>query len=147
MDENVLSGSCHCGDVSYRFESSGPAAELPLRACQCTFCTRSDAVWTSDPEGSLDVYLARPQSVIQHRFGTGTARFLVCGRCGVLVLAVSDIDGCEYAVLNLRSAGTDTRDPVGRTRTGFDGEGTSDRLARRRRNWIPKVRFHTRRVE
>jgi hypothetical protein len=119
-----------------------PAGELPLRACQCGFCTRNDAVWTSHPDGELDVCLEAPDSVIRYRFGTGTAEFLVCGACGVLVLAVSRVEGRDYAVVNLRSAPSVDLVRGDRTPTDFDGEGRDDRFARRRRNWIPTITFH-----
>jgi hypothetical protein len=137
-----LTGGCHCGRLTYRLSVPVPVERLPVRACQCGFCTRNDAVWTSHPDGRLDVHLEDTDQMIRYRFGTGTAQFLVCGACGILVLAVSHIERRDYAVVNLRS--TESADLVrgDRTRTDFDGEGPDVRLTRRSRNWIPTVTFN-----
>ena len=138
-----LTGQCHCGALSYRLSVPVPVpvATLPARACQCGFCTRIDAAWTSHPDGELDLFVRGSASPVRYRFGTGTADFLICGLCGILVAAVSRIDGRDYAVINLRSAkgGLAGRERVS---ADFDGEQTCGRLERRCRNWIPTVRFN-----
>ena len=45
-----LHGQCHCGAMRVAIEGV-EAAELPLRACQCGFCRRHGAVWTSHVTG------------------------------------------------------------------------------------------------
>jgi hypothetical protein len=51
------------------------------------------------------------------------------------------IDGRLYAVVSVNAF--EGVDPVllRRSPASFDGEGTDDRLARRKRNWIADVRF------
>ena len=72
-------------------------------------------------------------------FGTGTAEFYVCARCGVLTFAASRIDGREYAVVNVNTF-EDAADVTLISRaTDFEGETVAQRLARRKRTWIPNV--------
>jgi hypothetical protein len=44
-------GSCHCGNVRWILQSSFAFSDLPMRACQCSFCRKHGAVSTSDPKG------------------------------------------------------------------------------------------------
>ena len=77
----------------------------------------------------------------KYRFGTATADFYVCARCGVAPFVTSAIDGGLYAVVNVNTfEGIDPATLV-RTATHFDGEGAGERLDRRKRNWIPRVRI------
>jgi hypothetical protein len=135
-------GRCHCGNISFALEWPGDAAEIPARACGCTFCTKHGGVWTSNPRATLAVTIVDAKLHSRYAFGTHTADFHVCARCGVVPVVTSEIDGNTYAVVNvnafenvepqrLRSAGAD-----------FEGEATDARLARRVRNWIGDVRLH-----
>ena len=72
-------------------------------------------------------------------FGTGTATFHVCARCGAVPLVTSDIAGQLYAVVNVNVLeGIDPSWLLPGT-SNFDGEAVEDRLARRERNWIGDV--------
>jgi hypothetical protein len=96
----IHTGGCHCGNLKLEFESVLPPAALPLRACQCTFCRRQGALSTSDPDGELRLTVAEPAQLLRYRFGLGVTDFLICRRCGVYVMASSEIDGGRYAVVN-----------------------------------------------
>lgn len=79
--------------------------------------------------------------VARYAFGTETASFMVCARCGVAPLVTSQIEGATYAVVNVNSF-----DAVDRTRirvqpASFDSEDVASRLERRRRHWIADVIF------
>ncbi|HLW74769.1 MAG TPA: aldehyde-activating protein [Gammaproteobacteria bacterium] len=134
-----LKGQCHCGNLSLEFEATVPVAELPLRACQCSFCRSHAALSTSDPKGSVSV-LARDAALVQrYRFGLGITDFLICRRCGVYLLAMMDMDGHPYAVINAnvlerRDEMTSTPQPM-----DYDGEDAGSRLARRKGRWTPVV--------
>lgn len=135
----TLTGQCHCGNIHLRYDLPIALEEIVGRACGCTYCTRHGAIYSSHPEGVLVCEINDSARVTRYRFGTETAEFLACSRCGVLALAVSDIDDRLYAVVNLRCI-TDL--DFGRLRTSgtdFDGEETASRLDRRQRNWIPDV--------
>jgi hypothetical protein len=79
--------------------------------------------------------------VSEYRFGTATAEFLICSKCGVVPLATSDIDGVLYAVVNTNTFNDEDKSMLSRSATDFDGEEVGDRLARRQRNWISVVIF------
>ena len=74
-------------------------------------------------------------------FGTGTALFHVCSRCGAVPVVTSRLDGRDYAVVSV-TAFTDV-DPalIRRAGASFEGESREERLARRKRNWIGAVEF------
>ncbi|HET6584804.1 MAG TPA: VOC family protein, partial [Nannocystaceae bacterium] len=130
-----LSGGCHCGNLTVSFEPSRPLAALAARACTCTFCAPRRLRWTSDPEGRVEIAIADERETSRYRFGTSTADFLVCRRCGSVVAAVGD-GSPLLAVINidvLDRAG-DFADAEPRS---FDGEDVQSRLARRARSWTP----------
>jgi hypothetical protein len=136
-----ISGSCHCGNI--RFTLHWPKAEktIAARACGCSFCRKHGGVWTSCPEARLDLSVANPQASSRYRFGTRTADFLICTRCGVTPLVTSDIDSHTYAVVNVNTFDDVGGYSVTQAGSNFDGESTSDRLDRRQRRWIPHVSF------
>jgi hypothetical protein len=111
--------------------------ETRLRACGCSFCRAHNTRTTSDPNGSVDIRAADWSLVERYRFGTGTAEFLICRRCGVYIGAIGESAAGTRAVINTnclddRAAFTQKPQPV-----DHDGEATGDRLARRAANWTP----------
>ena len=137
----LIHGSCHCGNIAFDLQWEPEPAEIPARACTCSFCTKHGGVWTSCPTGSLVVTIADRAHVSRYAFGTKTAVFHVCAKCGVVPVVTSDIDGKTYAVVSVnafRNVDRTTLEPASAT---FDGEDEASRLARRKRNWIPHVRF------
>lgn len=137
----LIHGSCHCGNISFSLAWDPDPAEIPARACTCSFCTKHGGVWTSSPAGALKVAVKDPALVSRYAFGTRTAEFHICARCGIVPVVTSRIDDRLYAVVSVNAF--DGVDPslVRRAPASFDGEGTDSRLARRKRNWIGKVEF------
>jgi hypothetical protein len=135
MAGHVLTGGCHCGNLLLRLRATRSPAELGARACACTFCAPRRLRWTSDPEGRVEIVVADEGELNRYRFGTETADFLICRRCGQVVAAVSD--GPEpRAVINvdvLQRAG-EFGEAVPRD---FDDEEVEAKLARRARSWTP----------
>lgn len=136
-----ITGSCHCGNIRFVLDWRPEPAEIPARACTCSFCIKHGGLWTSCPTGALRVMVREPQRVHRHAFGTRTADFHVCTECGVVPLVTSRIDGRQFAVVSVRAF--DDVDPalLRTTPASFDGEAQDDRLARRQRHWIPDVAF------
>ena len=131
-----LAGHCHCGAIRVVLETARPAAELPLRACQCSFCRTRGALTSSDPDGHLFVEAA-PGSINRYQFGLGVTDFLLCAECGTYVAAVSEIDGRLMGVANVLGAalaGFEGRTPDPMT---YDDETPDRRLARRADRWMP----------
>ena len=98
-------------------------------------------MWTSCPAGALEIAVTDAALVSRYAFGTRTAEFHVCARCGVVPVVTSTIEGHVYAVVNVNAF--ENVDPalLRRATSNFDGEGTDSRLARRARNWIANVTF------
>lgn len=59
----VITGRCHCGNISFSLRWELEPSEIPARACTCAFCTKYGGVWTSCPTGFLAVNVAEPASV------------------------------------------------------------------------------------
>lgn len=136
-----IAGKCHCGNISYALDWPGDGGEIRTRACSCSFCTKHGGNWTSHRDAALVAEMRDASLVSKYRFGTATADFYVCARCGVAPFVTSAIEGGLYAVVNVNTfEGVDPARLV-RTATSFDGEGAGERLERRKRNWIQRVRI------
>lgn len=139
----LIRGKCHCGNLSFSLTWEPDPAEIVGRACGCAFCSKHGGVWTSNPRGALEVLVRDPSRVSRYEFGTRTAQFHICARCGVVPVVTSRLDDRLHAVVSVNAF--DGVDPsiVRRAPADFEGEGLESRLARRRRNWIADVRFAT----
>ncbi len=137
----LITGRCHCANISFTLDWKPEPTEIPARACGCSFCLKHGGVWTSCPGGSLRVTVREPVLRTRYAFGTKTADFHVCGTCGVVPVVTSLIDGRLYALVSVNAF--EGLDPalLQRSSSNFDGEGTDNRLARRQRNWIADVSF------
>lgn len=138
-----IKGKCHCGNIAFDLEWDEDPPTIPARACGCTFCVKHGGVWTSNPRSTLTVTLADPSCVSKYAFGTRTASFYVCTRCGAVPLVTSDIDDHVYAVVNVNTFENVDAAWLRRSAATFEGEDVESRLARRRRNWIADVRMRT----
>ncbi|MBS0320379.1 MAG: hypothetical protein JSR18_07560 [Proteobacteria bacterium] len=134
-----IHGGCHCGNITFELAWEPDPVEIPARACTCTFCAKHGGVWTSCPTGALYVTLADPARVSRYAFGTRTARFHICATCGVAPVVTSDIEGETYAVVNVNAFHDIDPAMFKRASATFDTEDEAARLARRKRNWIPRV--------
>jgi hypothetical protein len=133
----TLGGGCHCGNVKVAFETALDPRDLPLRACQCSFCRRHGGVTTSDPAGRLRVEVSRPDTLVRYRFALGITDFLLCRTCGVYVAAIMQTDGGWLGVVNVNVL--DDREPFARPPTPMEygAEVVEQREARRARVWMP----------
>lgn len=140
-----IAGRCHCGNIELALDWDGDPAGMPARACGCTFCVKHGGVWTSSPSARLEVMIGDPELVSRYVFGTGTASFHVCARCGVVPLVTCDIAGRLHAVVNVNTLEGIDRSRLAVAPASFDGEDLASRLARRQRNWIGEVHIAERR--
>ncbi len=134
-----IEGKCHCGNITYVLQWPGAGTNIPVRACSCTFCTKHGGVYTSHGDAVLAAVVHDEGLVSRYRFGTETAEFYLCSRCGVVPFVTSRIEDNLYAVVNVNSFEGIDPSCFSRTVTDFDGETTESRLDRRKRNWIPSV--------
>ena len=137
----LIHGRCHCGNISFALAWEPEPLEIPARACACSFCSKHGGVWTSNPNCALSVKLEEPALVSRYTFGTGTAEFHVCSRCGVVPVVTSRIDDQLYAVVSVNALEGVEPSLLRRASANFDAESEEVRLARRKRNWIPSVRY------
>ena len=115
--------------------------EIVARACDCSFCIKHGGVWTSSPSGTLQILIQHSALVSRYAFGTRTAEFHVCARCGVVPVVTSRIDGGVYAVVSVNAFENVEPALLKRASASFEGEGEGSRLERRKRNWIPNVEY------
>jgi len=134
-----ISGSCHCGNITFSLDWRPEPAEIPARACSCSFCLKHGGLWTSCPMGSLRITIRQPALVSRYSFGTRTAEFHVCSSCGVVPVVTSRIDGRLYAVVSVNAFQDVDPALLKRAAAKYDGESESARLARRKLNWIADV--------
>ena len=134
-----ISGSCHCGNITFSLDWRPEPAEIPARACSCSFCLKHGGLWTSCPTGSLRITIRQRALVSRYSFGTRTAEFHVCSSCGVVPVVTSRIDGRLYAVVSVNAFQDVDPALLKRAAATYDGESESARLARRKLNWIADV--------
>jgi hypothetical protein len=137
----LINGGCHCGNIAFALEWRGDPAAIPARACSCSFCVKHGGVWTSNPKSSLTATLRDASLVSKYVFGTGTATFYVCARCGAVPMVTSEISDHIYAVVNVNALENVDAGRLQRSSANFEGEDLATRLARRTRNWIADVRI------
>ena len=132
-------GGCHCGNLRIALRLTESAHDIRTRACGCSFCRGHATCTVSDPLGAVEVWASDWSLVESYRFGSRTADFLICRRCGIYIGATCETPSGARAVINTRCLETRaafTRPPAP---TDHDGETTADRIARRAANWTPTI--------
>ncbi len=84
------SGGCHCGNIGVRLQLSRAPELMPLRSCACAFCRSHGTRTLSDRDGSVEITASDWSLVERYQFGSRTADYLLCRRCGVYVGAVCE---------------------------------------------------------
>ena len=137
----LIRGKCHCGNITFALTWEPDPQEIAARACGCSFCVKHGGAWTAHPRGSLSVTINDAAHVSRYAFGTRTAEFHICTRCGVVPVVSSEIGGTLYAVVSVNAFEGVAASLVRRSAADFEGEEHGSRLARRQRNWIADVKF------
>jgi hypothetical protein len=130
-------GGCHCGNIHVRLRLSTAPRETALRACQCSFCRAHSTRTVADPDGLLELSADDWTLVEPYRFGSGSADYFVCRRCGVYVAAVCATSAGERAVVNVNCLADRSEFTQIPAATDYDGETDEARLARRAVKWMP----------
>ena len=118
------------------FETATPVADLPLRACGCSFCRRHGTKAVADPNGRLTIS-APPNGLNRYRFGLRTADYLICRTCGAYIAAVISGHGEERATLNVTATAIPGLADRHAEPVDYDRESAEDRRARRLTTWTP----------
>ena len=137
----LIKGKCHCENIAFELDWEGNPPEIPARACDCSFCVAHGGVWTSNPRSALVVTVRDPALVSTYAFGTRTATFHVCSRCGTVPLVTSEIANHVYGVVNVNVLTNVEQSWLRRVTSRFDGESIESRLTRRQQHWIASVQF------
>lgn len=132
-------GSCHCGNISFTYEVPGADDMLQARICNCSFCQKHGGIYTSQAGGGLNATFAEEQAVMRYRFGTKTADYYICSRCGILPFVTCEIDGTLFGIVNINSLDDLRPEQISPLPVDFDGETVESRIARRKRNWASQV--------
>jgi hypothetical protein len=130
-------GGCHCGNICVHLRLSRLPEKMPLRSCACSFCRSHGTRTLSDRDGHAEITAFDWSLVERYRFGSRTADYILCRRCGVYVGAVCETSGGMRAVINvncLEDRAAFTQLPAA---PDYDGETTDARLDRRATNWMP----------
>ena len=135
----VVTGSCHCRNISFTLTDEPGAENMPARACTCSFCAKHGAVWTTLSSASLRVSVKERARLSIYSFATSTAQFHICAECGVVPVVTSNIEGRLYAVVNSKTFENFDVSQLQHAAANFDGESEHQRLARRKRNWIADI--------
>jgi hypothetical protein len=131
------SGGCHCGNIHVRLRLSKSPQQTPLRACACSFCRAHMTRTVADIAGHFTLSAGDWSLVEPYRFGSRTADYMVCRRCGVYVAAICETVAGPRAVVNincLTDRASFTQQP---NATNYDGETEATRLSRRATHWMP----------
>ncbi len=136
MADAGLDGGCHCGALTVLFRTELPIEQIPVRACQCTFCRAHGALSVTDPRGQLTFRAHDASRLVRYQFGLKLADFLLCSRCGTYIGAFMEEGGRGYGVLNVCALRERDRfcPP---TLMRYDAETPEQRMQRRRERWTP----------
>jgi hypothetical protein len=137
----LIRGGCHCGNISFSVTWEPDPAQIPARACTCSFCSKHGGVWTSNPRGALRIVIKDPALVSKYTFGSGNAVFHTCARCGIVPAVTSKIDDRLYGVVSVNAFENVDQSLIRRESADFEGEQNEARLARWKRNWIANVEY------
>jgi len=131
-----LHGGCHCGKLSLELSLTQAPAALQPRACDCAFCTKHGAAWVSDASGALVIDVRGHDALGEYRQGSGSARFLHCRDCGVLVAVVHEGGQGLHGAANVRCL--DAASAFGESVPVSPQQlSKNDKIARWERLWTP----------
>jgi hypothetical protein len=130
-------GGCHCGNLGLRVSLTTAPAETPIRSCACSFCRRHGTRTLSDPAGQAELWAADWALVQRYRFGSRTADYLLCARCGVYLGAMCETPSGPRAVINTLCLTERAAFTQPAAATDREDETTATRMARREATWMP----------
>ncbi|HLY52691.1 MAG TPA: hypothetical protein VKQ31_06750 [Steroidobacteraceae bacterium] len=133
----TFSGGCHCGALGVTFRTALSTPQWKIRACQCRFCRSHGALTTTDPAGRLAFHANDAGLLQRYRFGTRSADFLICRRCGVYIGAQIETSRGAFGTLNTRVLERAAESLPGALPADYEAESPSERIARREQRWTP----------
>ncbi len=134
-----IHGSYHRGNIRLVFYWPEVGNSIPVCAHGYSFCTKHRGVWTSNPKGRLELLVGDPSRGNCYQFGTGTVDCHICFSCRVAPIVTKDIDGSEYAAVNVNCFDDVESSELDDSISDSDGETMDVRFVRRQRSWSPLV--------
>ncbi len=138
----LYTGGCHCENIGVKLRLSRSPEQMALRSCSCAFCRAHGTRTLSDRDGLVEITAGDCSLVERYRFGSRTADYLLCRRCGVYVGAVcGNHRACArvcVTVLNVNCL--DDRAAFRKSQphlTTTAKEATDAQPDRRATNWMP----------
>jgi hypothetical protein len=130
-------GGCHCGNIHVRLRLSKRPQDTPLRACACSFCRAHSTRTVADGAGLLELTAEDWNLIERYRFGSRTADYIVCRRCGVYIGAICETTAGLRAVVNINCLADRASFTQVPSASDYEGETTEARLSRRALSWMP----------
>lgn len=130
---DCITGTCHCGNLSFELRTDIAPESIRPRACDCSFCRMHGARNWSDPKGTAVIRVSDERHLHRYRFALRTADFYICRICGAYLGAVLTDEGRTWSTLNLRLSPLS----VGGDGVSYGGEDEAARVERRKRVWTP----------
>ena len=87
--------SCHCGSVQLILTM--PNGLEKIRRCNCSICSRKNAVVASVKISNLEVVKGK-EFLTKYTFNTHTAKHYFCSKCGIYTHHQRRSDPSEYGV-------------------------------------------------
>lgn len=142
----VISGSCHCKNIEYIFETLIPVEDLYYRECNCSYCKKQGAIYTSDPEGVIYINIKEERNIIKYKFSSEVVEFVICKQCGIMPCASLCLNKDIYAVINVRTSDIDLNGKNIKN-VILEAEAPNESKIRRLQNWSTLKMFHERVTE
>ena len=96
-----VTGSCHCGKLSYTLEGDAPTTAME---CNCSICRRKGYLLHFAPASAMTIHGDAADATI-YRFNHHNIRHTFCKSCGCAPYGGgTGPDGTEMAAINLRCA-------------------------------------------
>jgi hypothetical protein len=96
-----VTGSCHCGDLSYTLAGDAPTGAM---ACNCSICRRKGYLLHFAPADALTLH-GKAEAASVYQFNHHNIRHTFCKTCGCAPYGGgTGPDGKEMAAINLRCA-------------------------------------------
>jgi len=111
--------------------------QMPLRSCACSFCRAHGTRTLSDRDGLAEIAASDWSMVERYQFGSRTADYMICRRCGVYIGALCQTASGLRSVINVNCLDDRTAFTQVPASPNYDGEATEARLDRRSSNWMP----------
>lgn len=109
-------GSCHCGQIAYEFESDAITGGME---CNCSICQKKGSILHFVPAAAFTLKTAR-SALGTYRFNKHVIDHHFCLTCGIAPFSEgTDPKGNKMAAINLRCV--DGIDPQKLTIQHFDG--------------------------